>query len=143
MPRATWIKWTSPVASKNFAGVSRFCWGRPEAPSDESLRRESELEVARVAADAAPAAKNSPSVADSCSTPPFNSLVNCCRRHRIPQNQTRRQTPSRQHLKQSLTDLVEQDDQGRPRLTFALPDATALDGLTTVLVRLLVQSNSA
>jgi len=31
-------------------------------------------------------------------------------------------------LKQNLTDLVEPDDRGRPRLTFALPDATALDG---------------
>jgi hypothetical protein len=46
-------------------------------------------------------------------------------------------------LKQSLSDLVEQDDQGRPRLTFALPDATALDGLTNVLPRLLVQTPSA
>jgi hypothetical protein len=31
---------------------------------------------------------------------------------------------------QSLADLVEQDGQGRPKLTFTLPDATALDGLT-------------
>ena len=46
-------------------------------------------------------------------------------------------------LKQSLADLVEQDDHGRPRLTFALPDATALDGLTDVLARLLVRTQSA
>jgi len=46
-------------------------------------------------------------------------------------------------LKQSLTDLVEQDDHGRQRLTFALPDATALDGLTNVLARLLVRTQSA
>jgi len=43
-------------------------------------------------------------------------------------------------LKQNLTDLVEPDDRGRPRLTFALPDATALDGLTNVLARLLVRA---
>jgi len=36
-----------------------------------------------------------------------------------------------------------QDDHGRPRLTFALPDATALDGLTNVLARLLVRTQSA
>ena len=46
-------------------------------------------------------------------------------------------------LKQNLTDLVEPDDRGRPRLTFALPDATALDGLTNVLARLLVRTQSA
>jgi len=43
-------------------------------------------------------------------------------------------------LKQNLADLVEPDDRGRPRLTFALPDATALDGLTNVLARLLVRT---
>src|SRR5439155_15544113 len=36
-----------------------------------------------------------------------------------------------------------QDDHGRPRLTFALPDATALDGLTNVLARLFVRTQSA
>jgi len=46
-------------------------------------------------------------------------------------------------LKQNLADLVESDDRGRPRLTFALPDATALDGLTNVLARLLVRTQSA
>jgi hypothetical protein len=46
-------------------------------------------------------------------------------------------------LKQNLTDLMEPDDGGRPRLTFALPDATALDGLTNVLARLLVRTQSA
>jgi hypothetical protein len=38
---------------------------------------------------------------------------------------------------------MEPDDGGRPRLTFALPDATALDGLTNVLARLLVRTQSA
>jgi len=46
-------------------------------------------------------------------------------------------------LKQSLADLVEHDDRGRPRLSFALPDATALDNFTNVLARLLVQAQSA
>ncbi len=45
-------------------------------------------------------------------------------------------------LKQSLRDLVEHDEHGRPRLTFALPDATALDNLTNVLARLLAQTQS-
>jgi hypothetical protein len=46
-------------------------------------------------------------------------------------------------LKQSLTDLIEQDEHGRPQLTFALPDPTALDSLTNVLARLLAQTQSA
>src|SRR5881396_1481922 len=50
MRRATWIKLTSPVALKSFAAASRCCSARPLAPSDDSLRRESELE-ARVAAE--------------------------------------------------------------------------------------------
>ena len=43
-------------------------------------------------------------------------------------------------LKQSLAGLVDQDDHGRPRLTFALPDGAALDNLTHVLARLLAQA---
>jgi hypothetical protein len=43
-------------------------------------------------------------------------------------------------LKQSLTDLVDPDEHGRPRITFALPDAAALDNLTHVLARLLAQT---
>jgi hypothetical protein len=49
-------------------------------------------------------------------------------------------------LKQSLTDLVEQDDQGRARIAFALPDATALDGLNQLALRLsttMVSSSAA
>ena len=42
-------------------------------------------------------------------------------------------------LKQSLTDLVEHDERGRPRLTFSLPDSTSLDNLARVLARMLVQ----
>jgi ERCC4-related helicase len=45
-------------------------------------------------------------------------------------------------LKQSFTELVDRDLQGRPRLTFSLPDAAALDNLTVVLARLLSQSQS-
>ena len=43
-------------------------------------------------------------------------------------------------LKQNLAELVERDAQGRPRLTFSLPDAAALDNLTVVLARLLSQT---
>jgi hypothetical protein len=44
-------------------------------------------------------------------------------------------------LRQNLTDLVETDEHGRPRLTFALPDTAALDNLTHVLARLLAQTH--
>jgi hypothetical protein len=43
-------------------------------------------------------------------------------------------------LKQNLADLVETDELGRPRITFALPDKPALDNLTHVLTRLLAQA---
>src|SRR5213594_4175344 len=42
-------------------------------------------------------------------------------------------------LKKSFAELVDQDAHGRPRLTFSLPDAAALDNLTVVLARLLSQ----
>jgi len=38
---------------------------------------------------------------------------------------------------------VEHDEHGRPRLSFVLPDATALDGLTNVLARLIARTESA
>lgn len=46
-------------------------------------------------------------------------------------------------LKQNFNDLVEHDEHGRPRLSFVLPDAAALDGLTNVLARLIVRTESA
>jgi hypothetical protein len=46
-------------------------------------------------------------------------------------------------FKESLAGLLEHDEQGRPRLTFVLPDAAALDALSGVLGRLLSQTKSA
>jgi hypothetical protein len=46
-------------------------------------------------------------------------------------------------LKRSLTDLVEQDDHGRPLLTFALPDRATLDDVSNILARLLAGIQSA
>jgi ERCC4-related helicase len=40
-------------------------------------------------------------------------------------------------LKQNLTNLIDHDDQGRPRLTFSLPDATAIDQFAQTIARLL------
>ena len=90
-----------------------------------------------------PAAKNLPLPAVNCSAPRFNSLANCCPRHRLPRHRRRPSTALAATLKQSLTDLVDQDEHGRPRLTFALPDAAALDNLTHVLARLLAQTQPA
>jgi superfamily II DNA or RNA helicase len=47
------------------------------------------------------------------------------------------------NLKQSLNDLVDQDHQGRPCLTFSLPDPAALDSLANILARLLAQGQRA
>jgi hypothetical protein len=41
------------------------------------------------------------------------------------------------NLKQCLFDLVDHDEQGRPRLTLSLPDASALDNLANTLGRFL------
>ena len=60
---------------------------RPEAPRDESLRRETEVAAARREKLALPAV--------NCSAPRFNSLANCCRRHRLPQHRRRPATPWR------------------------------------------------
>ncbi|HEY2382086.1 MAG TPA: DEAD/DEAH box helicase [Terriglobia bacterium] len=116
---------------------------RPEAPRDESLRRDSELEIARIAADRnARREKLSISggqllsaafqfVGELLPAPPDSTESNAAT------------SALAATLKQSLSDLVEQDDQGRPQLTFSLPAATALDGLTNVLARLLVRTQSA
>jgi len=110
------------------AGVSKFS-ARPPArsPIGMSLRRESELAVAQAAAERSAAAKDSPSARSHCSAPRFNSLVNCCRRHRIPRNRKAATTALATTLKQKLTDLVNRTI-APSAPTFALPDATALDG---------------
>jgi hypothetical protein len=41
------------------------------------------------------------------------------------------------HLRDELGRLVEEDEKGRPRLTFTLPDKSALDNLAATLARLL------
>jgi len=79
----------------------------------------------------------------NCSMPRFNSSANGSRRHRLQQNRPRPGTALAATLKQSLTSLVDKDEQGRPRLTFALPDAAALDNLTQILARLLMRNRPA
>jgi hypothetical protein len=41
-------------------------------------------------------------------------------------------------LKQNLSGALDRDDQGRARLSFVLPDPSALDNLTRVFARLLL-----
>ena len=111
---------------------------RPEAPLDESVRRESELAGRRAAQREKLAVSGGhllsaafqflgellPAQPDSAATKATTAALATT-------------------LKQSLTGLVEHDEQGRPRLTFALPDTAALDNLTNVLARMLAQAQSA
>jgi hypothetical protein len=43
-------------------------------------------------------------------------------------------------LKESLSDLLDRDEQGRPRLTFSLPDLSAVDAMAEALSRLVANS---
>jgi len=116
---------------------------RPEAPSDESLRGESELAVARIAVEHKARRERLAISGGNLLSAAFQFLGEL---FPAPSNSPESNAAANTlaaTLKQSLTDLVEQDDHGRQRLTFALPDATALDGLTNVLARLLVRTQSA
>ncbi len=110
---------------------------RPEAPSDESVRRETELEVARVAAERNSRRERLAVSGGHLLSAAFRFLGELLPE---PSGSSESDAPTNAlaaTLKQSLTDLVEQDDHGRPQLTFALPDAAALDELSNVLARLL------
>jgi superfamily II DNA/RNA helicase len=112
---------------------------RPEAPPDESLRRETELAAAERVARREKLAVTGGQLLSAA----FHFLGELLPAQSDSAASKTATTALATTLKQSLTDLVEQDEQGRPRLTFALPDATALDDLTNVLARLLAQTQSA
>src|SRR5438270_5786 len=116
---------------------------RPEAPSDQSLRRESELAVARAAGERHARRERLAVSGGHLLSAAFQFLGELLPAPSDSSESTAATTALAATLKQNLTDLVEPDDRGRPCLTFALPDATALDGLTNVLARLLVRTQSA
>ena len=116
---------------------------RPEAPRDESLRRETELAVEQAAAERGARRDRLAATGGQLLTAAFQFLGELLPAPSDSVASNASTTALATTLKQSLTDLVEQDQQGRPRLTFALPDATALDNLTNVLARLLAQTQSA
>jgi superfamily II DNA/RNA helicase len=111
---------------------------RSEAPLDESLRRETELAAAQAARREKLAVTGGQMLSAA-----FNFLGELLPAPPDSAALKERTTALAVTLKQSLTHLVEQDEHGRPRLTFALPDASALDDLSNVLARLLAQSQSA
>jgi SNF2 family DNA or RNA helicase len=99
---------------------------RPEAPVDESLRRETE-EAARREKLAV--------TGGQLLTAAFQFLSELLPVPAAQESASVAVLSAR--LKQNLMDLVDHDGQGRPRLTFALPDTAALDNLTGVLASLL------
>src|SRR5213593_3616294 len=115
---------------------------RPVAPSDESVRRESELE-ARVAAEHRARREKLALSGGHLLSAAFQFLGELLP---APSNSSGSKSAANSlaaTLKQSFSDLVEHDEHGRPRLSFVLPDATALDGLTNVLARLIARTESA
>ncbi len=116
---------------------------RPEAPLDESLRRESELAVARTAAERLDRRERLAATGGHLLSAAFQFLGELLPPPSDSSESKAASSTLMATLKQNLSELVEQDDHGRPRLTFTLPDATALDGLTNVLARLLIQTSSA
>jgi SNF2-related domain/Helicase conserved C-terminal domain len=115
---------------------------RPEAPLDESVRRESELAVARANAERGTRREKLAATGGQLLSAAFQFLGALLPAPSDSPGSTATAALTAT-MKQSLTDLVEQDEHGRPQLTFSLPDATALDNLTNVLARLLAQTQSA
>ena len=105
---------------------------RPEAPLDESLRRDTEVVAAR--------REKLALTGGQLLNAAFQFLGELLPAPPASEASMAANTALAATLKQSLTGLVDQDDRGRPRLTFALPDAAALDNLTHVLARLLAQT---
>jgi superfamily II DNA/RNA helicase len=140
---------------------------RPEAPPDESVRRESELAAIRNANDVVIIDQSLQAQTSNFDHNANNGAERQARREKLAATGGQLLTAAFQFLgellptqaespvskaanasvattlKQSLSDLVEHDQHGRPRFTFTLPDATALDNLTGVLARLLAKSHSA
>jgi hypothetical protein len=116
---------------------------RPEAASDESVRRETELEVARVAAERNSRRERLAVSGGHLLTAAFRFLGELLPPPSGSSEPNARTNALAATLKQSLTDLVEQDDHGRPLLTFALPDTAALDDVSNILARLLAGIQSA
>ena len=113
----------------------RFCSARPEAPRDESLRREDEA--------AADRREKLALTGGQLLNAAFQFLGERLPAPPASAESTAARTALAATLKQSLTSLVDKDEQGRPRLTFALPDAAALDNLTQILARLLMRNRPA
>jgi superfamily II DNA/RNA helicase len=131
---------------------------RPEAPLDESVRRDRESEAARSVELERAAGAELPAAADredtterqarreklaatggQLLTAAFQFLGELLPPQPSSAGATEAVSALATSLKQSLTNLVEHDEQGRPRLTVALPDSASLDNLTNVLARLLAQ----
>ena len=108
---------------------------RPEAPRDESLRREVEVAAVR--------REKLALTGGQLLNAAFQFLGELLPAPPASAESTAAGIALAATLKQSLTSLVDKDEQGRPRLTFALPDAAALDNLTHVLARLLAQTQPA
>ncbi|MBV8068597.1 MAG: DEAD/DEAH box helicase family protein, partial [Acidobacteriaceae bacterium] len=104
---------------------------RPEAPLDESLRREAEAANVRREKIAV--------TGGQLLNAAFQFLGELLPAPPASAEAAAASTEIAATLKQSLSSLVDKDEQGRPRLTFALPDGAALDNLTRVLARLLAQ----
>ena len=114
----------------------------PEAPLDETRRRESERAVARANAERSGRREKLAATGGQLLSATFQFLGALLPAQSDSPASKAVTTALTATLKESLTDLVEQDEHGRPQLTFALPDAAALDSLTNVLARLLAQTQS-
>jgi superfamily II DNA/RNA helicase len=136
---------------------------RPEAPPDESLRRENELAAASSPDAVTTFDIRQPSSAIAAAT----DTERQARRDKLAATGGQLLTAAFQFLgellppqsdftaspnasaglaatlKQNLADLVEHDAHGRPQLTISLPDLTSLDNLTSVLARLLTKAQPA
>ncbi len=110
----------------------------PEAPIDESARRESEL-----AAERNSRREKLATTGGHLLSAAFQFIGELLPQQSESESTGTAATAVASALKHSLNELVERDAEGRPKLTFVLPDSIALDNFTNVLSRLLVRTQSA
>jgi hypothetical protein len=125
---------------KNNWSCTALLGAQAEAPSDESVRRETELEVAQIDAERSARRERLAVSGGHLLSAAFRFLGELLPPPSGSTESNSSTTVVAATLKQSLSDLVEQDDHGRPRLIFALPDAAALDELSNILARVLART---
>ena len=138
MPIPTSTKWNSAAAWRNSGAAWKCCSARkPEAELDESRQRQAAQETERLSVQRERVAAAGGELLGAA----FRFLDQLVQPADAAAPADNRIAA---HLREQLSQCVQQDADGRQRLTVTLPDRSAIDTLAQTMARLLVagQGNS-